>query len=123
LTDLIDEYVHDFRPVLLRGKNEDWLFPGMKPGAKGKVSFSGQITKRIERAIGLRITVHQFRHAAGALLLQRHPGNYELARQLLGHRSIQTTTKFYIALQSITASEIFNEIVMDRLNQNFEAAE
>jgi hypothetical protein len=27
LTDLIDEYVHDFRPVLLRRRNEDWLFP------------------------------------------------------------------------------------------------
>ena len=33
-----------------------------------------------EKLIGLRITAHQFRHAAGALILQRHPGNYELLR-------------------------------------------
>src|SRR5262249_28353770 len=24
LTRMIDEYVHDFRPILLRGRNEDW---------------------------------------------------------------------------------------------------
>ena len=28
LTDLIDEYVHEFRPALLRGSNASWLFPG-----------------------------------------------------------------------------------------------
>ena len=28
LTDLIDEYVHEFRPALLRGANTPWLFPG-----------------------------------------------------------------------------------------------
>src|SRR5262249_10590304 len=28
LTDLIDEYVQEFRPALLRGMNTSWLFPG-----------------------------------------------------------------------------------------------
>ena len=28
LTDLIDEYVQEYRPSLLRGANGDWLFPG-----------------------------------------------------------------------------------------------
>ena len=28
LTDLIDEYIHEFRPALLRGANASWLFPG-----------------------------------------------------------------------------------------------
>jgi hypothetical protein len=34
LTDLIDEYVHHFRPSLLRGSNELWLFPGETGGCK-----------------------------------------------------------------------------------------
>jgi hypothetical protein len=29
LTKLIDEYVHEFRPVLLRRSNASWLFPGV----------------------------------------------------------------------------------------------
>jgi hypothetical protein len=64
VTELINEYVHDFRPTLLRGRNEDWLFPGQRLGPKDKTSFSGQIVARIYKATGLRMTVHQFRHAA-----------------------------------------------------------
>jgi integrase len=124
LTQLIDEYVHDFRPTLSRGRNEDWLFPGQNGGAKGKISFSGQITKRIYKATGLRMTVHQFRHAAGALILQRRPGEYELVRQLLGHRNVQTTINAYVGLENIQASEIFSKIVMEHLDDDaLEAAE
>jgi len=121
LTGLIDEYVHDFRPTLLRGRNEDWLFPGQRGGAKGKISFSGQITDRIYKATGLRMTVHQFRHAAGALILQRRPGEYELVRLLLGHLNVQTTINAYIGLENIRASEIFSEIVLEHMK--LEAAE
>lgn len=118
VTQLIDEYVNDFRPVLLRGRNKDFLFPGQRKGAKGKVSFSGQITERIYKATGLRMTVHQFRHAAGALILKHRPGEYELVRQLLGHRSIQTTINSYIGLETIQASEIFSEIVQRHMEDN-----
>src|SRR5215472_7362806 len=122
LTELIDEYVHDFRPVLLRGRNEDWPFPGQARGAKGKTCLSGQITERIYKATGLRMTVHQFRHAAGAIILQRRPGEYELVRRLLGHKNVQTTIKCYIGLESIQASEIFSKIVIEQMGQALEAA-
>jgi hypothetical protein len=101
LTRLIDEYVHNFRPTLLRGRNDDWLFPGQRGGAKACILFSGQITNRIYQATGLRITVHQFRHAAGALILQYRPGEYELVRRFLGHRNVQTTINAYIGLENI----------------------
>jgi hypothetical protein len=113
---LINEYVGEFRPTLLRGRNEDWLFPGQRKGAKGKTSFSGQIVKRIAEATGLRMTVHQFRHAAGALILKRRPGEYELVRLLLGHRSVQTTMNAYIGLETISAAEIFGQVVMEHIS-------
>lgn len=75
LTRLIDEYVHDFRPALLRGRNEDWLFPGQGGDAKGKSCLSAQITERIYKATGLRMTVHQFRHAAGPSFCSSGPAN------------------------------------------------
>jgi integrase len=120
---LIDEYVHDFRPALLRGRNEDCLFPGQRRGSKGKISFSGQITKRIYKATGLRMTVHQFRHAAGALILKHRPGEYELVRQLLGHRNVQTTINSYIGLENIHASEIFSKIVAAHMGDDGETDE
>ena len=120
---MIDEYVHDFRPLLLRGRNDDWLFPGQHRGAKSGILFSGQITKRILQSTGLRMTVHQFRHAAGALILRSRPGQYELVRQLLGHRNVQTTINAYIGLKNIHASEIFSKIVMEHMGDELEAAE
>jgi hypothetical protein len=123
LTQLIDEYVHDFRSTLLRGSNGGSLFPGQCSGAKQKAKLSTQITERIFKATGLRMTVHQFRHAAGALILQRRPGEYELVRRLLGHRNLQTTINAYVGLENIQASEIFSKIVMEHMDEKLEAAE
>jgi integrase len=123
LTRMIDEYVHDFRPIVLRGRNDDWLFPGQHAGAKASILLSGQITQRIYQTTGLRMTVHQFRHAAGALILQSRPGEYELVRRLLGHRNVQTTINAYIGLENIHASEIFSEIVRGHMGDALEAAE
>ena len=96
---------------------------GHGEGANGKICLSGQITQRIVKATGLRITVHQFRHAAGALILQRRPGEYELVRRLLGHRNVQTTINAYVGLENIQASEIFSRIVKEHLDDALEAAE
>ena len=52
VTEILDEYIRDFRSILLRGRNDEWLFPGQRSGAKGKISFSGQITKRIPKTAG-----------------------------------------------------------------------
>jgi integrase len=120
LTDLIDEYVHEFRPTLLRGANCSWLFPGEGGEPKGKLTFSLQITVRIQKALGLRVTVHQFRHAAAAIYLKHHPGDYETVRRLLGHRNIQTTIKFYCGLETIAATEQFGKLIpIRRLADSF----
>jgi integrase len=116
VTTIINEYVHDFRPALMRGSNADWLFPGEFGEHKEKISFSTQIVDRVEKSTGLRITVHQFRHAAGALILKHRPGEYELVRRLLGHKSVQTTIKFYLELETTQASEIFTDIVRNRVD-------
>lgn len=115
LTDLIDEYVQEFRPALLRGANTSWLFPGQQNNApKTKIGFSLQITRRIQKAIGLRITVHQFRHAAATIYLKHRPGDYETVRRLLGHRNIMTTTQFYCGLQTMQATEQFGKLIREQ---------
>ena len=113
LTDLIDEYVHEFRPTLLRGTNASWLFPG--EGGKPKTHLGVQLTERIEKAVGLRITPHQFRHAAAAIYLKHQPGAYEVARRLLGHRSIKTTIDFYCGLQTTQATEQFGNLIRQQI--------
>ena len=86
-------------------------------------TLSIQITDRVFKATGLRLTVHQFRHAAAAMFIKAFPGQYERARQLLGHKNIATTMRFYVALETIFANEAFNEIIKKRLDEEPVAAE
>jgi integrase len=74
-------------------------------------TLSGQITQRIQKAIGLCITPHQFRHAAAAIYLKHHPGDYETVRRILGHRNIQTTIKFYCGLETLYANKAFGDLL------------
>jgi integrase len=115
VTGLIEEYVQEYRPSVLRGTNADWLFPGTMGGSKDPHLFGIQITNRIQKATGLRITIHQFRHAAAAIYLKHHPGDYETVRRLLGHRNIRTTVNFYCGLETIQASREFGKIIRDHL--------
>jgi integrase len=111
LTDLIDEYVQKYRPSLLRGANGDWLFPATTGEFKTPHFLGIQITERIQKATGLRITIHQFRHAAAAIYLKHHPGDYETVRRLLAHKSIKTTVNFYCGLETIQASREFSKVI------------
>jgi integrase len=122
LTALIDDYIHNHLHVLLRGSNEPWLFPGLRGGHKGFATLSVQVTKRIQKATGLRLTVHQFRHAAAALILRAKPGNYEYVRRILGHRNIQTTSNFYVGLETVQATQEFGEIIRSQLRFDSEVA-
>ena len=110
---LIDEYLFAHRPVLMNGRNHDYLFPGKSGGHKFVASFSTQISKLLWKSAGFRITPHQFRHAAAALILKNQPGNYELVRRVLGHRKIQTTIDFYIGLETAPAARQFGEIIAE----------
>ena len=111
VTAVTDEYIHDYRPALMRGSNEDWLFPGGEGGSKDAHLFGIQITDRIQKVTGLRITLHQYRHAAAAVYLKHHPGDYETVRRFLGHRNIRTTVKFYCGLETIQATRMLGDVV------------
>jgi integrase len=110
-TALIDAYITDHRPRLMRGLNHDCLFPGDGKEMKGTKTLSEQISGRLWKELGLKITPHQFRHAAASLILKADPGNYELARRVLGHRSIATTQNFYSEQESVEATRLFGSMV------------
>ena len=112
-TALIDEYIFQHRPQLMQGSNHDWLFPGAGQEHKRSNVLSNQISERLWKELGLQITPHQFRHAAAYIMLKADPGNYELVRRVLGHRSSATTRDFYIGLESLEATRVFGEMVTD----------
>ena len=113
VTKFIDIYIHEFRPLLLRGSNTRLLFPGGNGDGEAKRTntLSEQIAGLTDREIGLRITAHQFRHAAAAIILKDQPGNYELVRRILGHTNVQTSVNSYIGLETLESSKQFGEMI------------
>jgi integrase len=111
--DLLDLYIGKFRPKLTRASNE-WLFPGEAGGSKQAALLSNQIAKTVEREIGVRLTAHQFRHLAGFLYLRRNPGGHEVVRRLLGHRSIETTIRYYAGMEVSEAIRHYDRHIESR---------
>jgi integrase len=111
LSKLIDRYIHEFRPHLIDTTNNDQLFPGVRKFKRAVNSFGVRIARTLEEEIGVRITCHQFRHAAAAIILRNDPGNYEFVRRVLGHKSIKTTQNFYIGLETMEANRHYGRIL------------
>ena len=68
----------------------------------------------MRRHSGLLVHPHLFRHIAARLALQEAPGNYEQARRLLGHSSIDTTTLYYTGLDGAAAAAVYQGRLLER---------
>ena len=60
----------------------------------------------------LDMPAHRFRHAAGKIFLDRNPGQYEVIRQLLGHKDISTTVMFYAGAESANAARHYARTIL-----------
>jgi integrase len=69
------------------------------------------IEKAVLRHLGVKITPHQFRHLAAKIILDANPGAYELVRELLGHKNLQTTTKFYAGIDTRRAGRAHADLI------------
>ena len=116
-TRIIDEYIDLHRPSLMRGRNHNCLFPGTRAEHKLIRGLGDQIKKRLWKELGLEMTPHQFRHAAGAIYLRHNPGDFETLSRILGHRSSRITVQYYSALQGPEAARRFGELINDLIEE------
>jgi integrase len=115
LVRVLDLYLERHRPQLVASDaDQGWLFPGRGGGLKHAVSLGIQISGTVRRHTGLLVHPHLFRHLAAKLALQEVPGNYEQARRLLGHKSIDTTTLYYTGLDSAQAAAVYQAQLLER---------
>ena len=66
-----------------------FALPDGTPKAQATVAYL--IGRYARRRAGIVMTPHQFRHLGAKILLDANPGNFEGAKQLLGHKNIKTT--------------------------------
>jgi integrase len=109
--EMIEAFITHVRPKLEGKSKTDWLFPGADNRSRLSSHASTAIARVVEKYIGVRITAHQFRHAAAAMVLKQEPGNYEFARRVLGHKNVVTTQRFYSGLESFAAAKMFGELI------------
>ena len=77
------------------GRRPEYLFVSKNGKRRTLATLRVSIQRTVIRRVGVKITPHQFRHLGAKLALDDNPGAYEHARQLLGHKSLKTTTRFY----------------------------
>ncbi len=116
VSQVIDTYLDHYRDRFIEsGHTSAALFPGEVGPFKNKKVFAEQVCDTIRTKVELSMTLHQFRHAAGAMFLEAYPGEYETVRQFLGHKNVQTTVRFYTGLNTLQATRRFGDLVAKHL--------
>ncbi|WP_451975961.1 hypothetical protein [Azospirillum endophyticum] len=113
LVRMIDHFMTRYRPLLTSDSN-GLLFPGGNGGCKHITALTAQIERAVRDHTGLVVNPHLFRHLAGKLSQQFDPGNYELSRQLLGHRSTDTTVTYYTGQDTAAAVARYDASILER---------
>ena len=87
----VTEYLAGARPILLRGRTVEWLFPGARSGPLTRKAI-WQILKRtaLKAGVGRRISPHTLRHSFATHLLE-HGADLRAIQEMLGHADIATT--------------------------------
>jgi integrase len=70
------------------------------------------VSRLVSREIGVAFNVHLARHFAAWNFLRLNPGQYEIVRQILGHKTIQTTMAHYVGLEVDAAAKRFDAVVL-----------
>jgi integrase len=110
----LDTYVSRCLPILVRG-GSTCLFPNTTGGSKTPGSLSVQLKTFVKRETGLIFNAHLSRHLAAKLFLERHPGDYSVVQQLLGHKDLQTTMRAYVGLEQGDAIKRYDQMMDDLL--------
>lgn len=115
---LLRLYLATYRPLLVGTAQENQkLFISRNGTQKRPEQLGTQITSFLEEHLGLRINIHLFRHLAAYLFLKIYPGQYEPVRQLLGHKSVDTTVAFYTGLEQLDTNKRYDAILKSYINQ------
>lgn len=95
LVPLLEEYLSEYRPYLLRGNHCDNLFLNRRGGPLDAGIMSQLVRELTLRYAGRQITPHRFRDIVAYAWLQDHPEDYLRLSKLLWHRNVNTTLRIY----------------------------
>ena len=107
----VKRYIDGSRRHLTSTANP-FLFPGRNGKPKDSSALRNQIESTLWNEAGIRLTPHQFRHAAAKILLDAKPGHYEVVRKVLGHKSLSTTYSHYAGAETQAAISLYDDVII-----------
>jgi integrase len=121
--DLLNSYLAIYldvvRPRMLRHPACTALWVSDKGGALVYGAI-GQVFRRLSHRLGVWITPHDVRDAAATTWAISAPGHIGVARDLLAHADLRTTTRHYNRARGIEASRAYAHVIAEirRIKQN-----
>jgi hypothetical protein len=114
LAKMLIDYRNRIAPKV-SGRRPDHLFVKVDGTRKNQWAVAWAIRKYLKRRAGIVLSPHQFRHLSAKVILDREPGNFETPRQLLGHKSVQTTAAIYAGISTRRAARHHQQLVEEAL--------
>ena len=105
------QYIDDWRPFLTHQQTPISSL-GVMANLKTAPALHNQIENTLWNEAGIRLTPHQFRHAAAKILLDAKPGHYEVVRKVLGHKSLTTTYSHYAGAETQAAISLYDDVII-----------
>jgi integrase len=95
LIPLLEEYLKNYRPLLVNGKDPQTLFLSESGRSIGDAGIFTIVTNITYRYTGRPVNPHLFRDIFAVTWLENNPEDYLTLSKLLWHRNVQTTLKVY----------------------------
>ncbi len=109
----IVRYLDNYRSLLFDDPG-DWLFPGRNGNSKQPGNLGKQIKETIFKQSGLIVNVHSIRHIMSKIYLNTNPGSLSIVQRVLGHSSIDTTTRNYTGFENQAAVQHFDATILQQ---------
>jgi integrase len=95
LIELLEEFIQDFRPMMLNGDDPGTLFVNKNGKMLSQQCVTNTISSLTLRYAGRRVTPHLFRDVVAYAWLKEHPSDYLSLSKLFWHSSVQMVTAVY----------------------------
>ena len=113
MTEIIDRYLEQYRPILLGKNTQDSAFwVSSTRSAQLTIKNMGTLISKItKQTLGVDVSPHLFRMAAATTAAVYGPSTPYLASGVLGHRDQRITEEHYNRARSLHASAILSDII------------
>jgi integrase len=109
---ILQRWITEFRPLLTSAGNP-YLFGGKGVQPMTRAGIRDTVKAITFECLGVPINPHLFRHLAATVYLEACPGGFEDVRRLLGHKTLQTTTRAYTRIENEASVKRFDKILDD----------